>query len=100
MANQDVLVRHPELPELGGFMARDPGVFKRCGYCARAWRDKEEFLNDPFVALAGRRANRMRSFIHLTTSGVLAFVHTQNGCYAKLLVASERLSDAPMDSRP
>ena len=69
------------------------GVFKRCGYCAKTWQDKEQFLNDPSVILAGRRANGMRSFIQQTSLGLLALIHRESGCYAKILVAPERLRD-------
>jgi hypothetical protein len=65
--------------------------FKRCRYCSKEWRDKDDFLSDPGVYLGGKKAASMRGFIESARHGLLIFVHNVEQCGSTMLVAPEAL---------
>jgi hypothetical protein len=84
-----------EAPPIGEGNQEESGLFTRCGHCGKVWSVRDEFVNDPEVFLAGKRANTMRAFIASVTQGLLVFVHNVGGCGSRLLVAPEALVDRP-----
>jgi hypothetical protein len=60
----------------------DDTVFKRCPSCARQWKTRESFLDDPALKLNGYAAD----FEELTY-GLFFFTHETEGCYSTMTVA-------------
>lgn len=62
-------------------------VFKVCG-CGRQWKEREEFLSDPDVRLAGYQVN----FVELR-QGFFLFNHIVPRCGSTLAVVVDRFVD-------
>ena len=88
-------LRVPQVRPMSAGDQKKSETFTSCRYCGKVWFVRDEFVNDPEVFLAGKRANTMRAFIASVTQGLLVFIHNGCGCGSRLLVAPEALADRP-----